>query len=156
MAYQVIRINFYKYTKMNMPISHFIKLYTKSLLGPQEVHLKAVVFHPLKQLKHETTVWASLTMLKALTVRITTNWKILQEKGIPDYLSCLLRNLYAGHEATVRTRHGTMDWFKTGKRIHQGCILLPCLFNLYAEYIMWNAGLGWSTTQNQDCWEKYQ
>ena len=61
--------------------------------------------------------------------------------GIPDHLTCLLRNLYAGQEATVRTRHGTMDWFKIGKRIHQDCILLPCLFNLYAEYIMKNAGL---------------
>ena len=61
--------------------------------------------------------------------------------GIPDHLSCLLRNLYAGQEATVRTSHGTVDWFKTGKGVHQGCILLPCLFNFYAEYIMRNAGL---------------
>ena len=63
-------------------------------------------------------------------------WKILKEKGIPDHLICLLRNLYAGQEATVRTGHGTMDWFKIGKGIHQGCILSPCLFNLYSEYIM--------------------
>ena len=68
-------------------------------------------------------------------------WKILKEMGIPDHLTCLLRNLYAGHEATVRTGHGTTDWFQTGKRICQLCILSPCLFNLYAEYIMWNAGL---------------
>ena len=61
--------------------------------------------------------------------------------GIPDHLTCLLRNWYAGQEATVRTRHGTMDWFQTGKGVHQGCILLPCLFNLYAEYIMQNARL---------------
>ena len=61
--------------------------------------------------------------------------------GIPDHLICLLRNLYAGQEVTVRTRHGTMDWFQIGKGGHQGCILSPCLFNLYAEYIMWNAGL---------------
>ena len=61
--------------------------------------------------------------------------------GIPDYLTCLLRNLYAGQEATVRTRHGTTDWFQIGKGVHQGCILSPCLFNLYAEYIMRNAGL---------------
>ena len=73
MADQVIRINFNKHNKMNMPISHFIKVYTKSLLGPQEGHLKAVVFHPLRQLKHETAVWISLTMLKALTVWFTTN-----------------------------------------------------------------------------------
>ena len=68
-------------------------------------------------------------------------WKILKEKGIPDHLTCLLRNLYAGQEATVRTGHGTTDWFQIGKRVRQGCILSPCLFNLNAEYIMRNAGL---------------
>ena len=68
-------------------------------------------------------------------------WKILKEMGIPDPLTCLLRNLYTGQEATVRTGHGTTDWFKIGKGVSQGCILLPCLFNLYAEYIMRNAGL---------------
>ena len=80
-------------------------------------------------------------MQKPLTVWITTNWKILKEMGIPDHLTCLLRNLYAGQEATVRTRHGSMDWFQIGKGVHQGCILSLCLFNLYAEYIMRNAGL---------------
>ena len=68
-------------------------------------------------------------------------WQILQEMGIPDHLTCLLRNLYAGQEATVRTRHGTTDWFQIGKGVHQGCILSPCLFNFYAEYIMRNTGL---------------
>ena len=68
-------------------------------------------------------------------------WKILKEMGIPDHLTCLLRNLYAGQEATVRTRHGPTDWFQIGKRVRHGCILSPCLFNLYAEYIMRNAGL---------------
>ena len=68
-------------------------------------------------------------------------WKILKGMGIPDHLTCLLRNLYAGQKATVRTGHGTTDWFQTGKGVHQGCILSPCLFNLYAEYIMRNAGL---------------
>ena len=68
-------------------------------------------------------------------------WKILQEMGIPDYLTCLLRNLYADQEATVRTRDGTTNWFRIGKGGHQGCIVSPCLFNLYAEYIMQNAGL---------------
>ena len=68
-------------------------------------------------------------------------WKTPKEMGIPDHLTCLLRNLYTGREAIVRTRHGTTDWFQTGKGVHQGCILSPCLFNLYAEYIMWNAGL---------------
>ena len=67
--------------------------------------------------------------------------KILQEMGIPDHLTCLLRNLYAGQEATVRTGHWTTDWFQIGKGVHQGCIMSPCLFNLYAEYIMQNAGL---------------
>ena len=70
-------------------------------------------------------------------------WKILKEMGIPDHLICLLRNLYAGQEATVRTAHGATDWFQIGKGVHQGCILIlsPCLFNFYAEYIMRNAGL---------------
>ena len=68
-------------------------------------------------------------------------WKILTEMGIPDHLTCLLRNLYAGQEATVRTGHGTTDWFQIGKGVCQGCILSPCLFNFYAEYIMQNAGL---------------
>ena len=84
---------------------------------------------------------ASLTTLNPLTVWITTNWKFLKEMGIPDHLTCLLSNLYAGREATVRIRHGTMDWFRIGKGVHQGYILSPCLFNLYAEYIMWNARL---------------
>ena len=83
-------------------------------------------------------------------------WKILKEIGITDHLTCLLRNLYAGQEATVRTGHGTTDWFQIGKGVRQGCILSPCLFNLYAEYIMRNAGLEKSTSWNQDCWEKYQ
>ena len=68
-------------------------------------------------------------------------WKILKEMGIPDHLTCLLRNLYVGQEATVRTGHGTTDWFQIGKRVCQGCILSPCLFNFYPEYIMRNAGL---------------
>ena len=68
-------------------------------------------------------------------------WRNLQEMGIPDYLTCFLRNLYAGQEATVRTGYGTTDWSQIGKRVHQGCILTSCLFTLYAEYIMRNAGL---------------
>ena len=68
-------------------------------------------------------------------------WKIPKELGIPDHLTCLLRYLYAGQEATVRTGHGTTDWFQIGKGVCQGCILSPCLFNLYVEYNMWNAGL---------------
>ena len=80
-------------------------------------------------------------MPKPLAEWITTNWKILKEMGILDHLTCLLRNLYAGQEATVRTGHGTTDWFQIREGVHQGCILSPCLFNLYAEYIMQNAGL---------------
>ena len=84
---------------------------------------------------------ALLITLKPLTVSITTHWKILQEMGLPDHLTCLLRNLYAGQEATVRTGHRTKDWFKIGKGVRKGCILSLCLFNFYAEYIMRNAGL---------------
>ena len=87
-----------------------------------------------------------LTMPKSLTVWITINWKILQEMGILDYLTCLLRNLYAGQETTVRTGHGTTDWIQIGKGVCQGCIFSPCLFNLYAEYIMRKAGLDGAQT----------
>ena len=89
----------------------------------------------------KTSISALLTMPKSLTVWITINWKILKEMGIPDHLTCLLRNLYVGQEATVRPGHGTTDWFQIGKGVRQGCILSPCLFNFYAEYIMRNAEL---------------
>ena len=89
----------------------------------------------------KTSISALLTMPKPLTVWIMINWKILKEMGIPDHLTCPLRNLYAGPEATVRTGHGTTDWFQIGKGVCQGCILSPCLFNLYAEYIVRNTGL---------------
>ena len=88
----------------------------------------------------KTSTSALLTMPKPLTVWITTNWKFLQQVGIPDHLTCLLRNLVAGQEA-VRTGHKTTDWFQIGKGVRQGCIVSSCLFNLYAEYIMRNAGL---------------
>ena len=87
----------------------------------------------------KTSISALLTM--PLTVWITTNWKNLQEMEIPDHLICLLRNLYEGQEATVRNGHGTRDWAQIGKGVRQGCILSPCLFNLYAECTMRNAGL---------------
>ena len=89
----------------------------------------------------KTSISALLTMPKPLTVWITRNWKILKEIGIPDHLTWLLRNLYAGQEATVRTGHGTTDWFQIGKGVCQSCILSPCLLNLYAEYIKRIAGL---------------
>ena len=82
-------------------------------------------------------------------------WKTLKELGMSDHLTCLLRNLYAGQEATVRPGHGTTDWFQIGNGVHQGCILSPCLFNLYAVYIMRRARLG-SPSWNQDCWEIHQ
>ena len=80
-------------------------------------------------------------MPKSLTVWITKNWKSFQQMGLPDHLTCLLRNLYEGQEATVRTGHRTTDWFQIRKEVCQGCTLSPYLFNLYAEYIMRNAGL---------------
>ena len=107
-----------------------------------EIKLPTSAGSPKKQeSSRKTSISALLTMPKPSTVWITINWKILKEIGIPDHLTRLLRNLYAGEEATVRTGHGTTDWFQIGKGVRQGCILSPCLFNLYAEYIMRNAGL---------------
>ena len=107
-----------------------------------EIKLSTSV-HSLKKQENsrKTTISASLTMLKPLTVWITTNSKILQEMEILDHLICLLRNLYAGQEVTVRTTHGKIDWFQIGKGVYQGCILSLCLFNLHTEYIMQNAWL---------------
>ena len=107
----------------------------------------------------KTSISALLTMPKPLTEWITTNWKILKEMGILDHLTCLLRNLYTGQEAIVRTEHGIAAWFQIGKRVWQGCILSPCLFNLHTELCRvdhmkcWG---GWLTDWNQDCQEKYQ
>ena len=86
------------------------------------------------------SISALLTMPKPLTLWITTNWKILKKIGVPNHLTCLLRNLHAGQEATVRAEHGTMDWFQIGKGVCQGYILSPCLFNLDAEYIIGMSG----------------
>ena len=110
----------------------------------EEPEIKLATF--VKSLKKQensrkTSTSALLTMPKPLTVWITTNWKILEEMGISAHLTCLLRNLYAGQEATVRTGHGTTDLFQIGKGVRQGCILSPCLFNFYADYIMRNPGL---------------
>ena len=107
-----------------------------------EIKLSTSVGSSKKQeSSRKTYIYALLTLPKPLTLWITTNWKILKEIGIREYLTCLLRNLYAGQEATVRTGHGTTNWFQIGKGVHQGYILSSCLFNLYAEYIMRNAGL---------------
>ena len=93
----------------------------------------------MQESSRKTSTSALLTTPQPLTVWITTNCgKFLKEMGIWDHLTCLLRNLYAGQEATVRTRHGPTDWFQIGKGVCQGCILSPCLFNLHAEYVTWN------------------
>ena len=110
------------------------RLHSKQLEN-SELHGKS------KRVPEKTSISALLTMPKPLTVWITINWKILKEIGIPEHLTSLLRNPYAGQEATVRTGHGTTDWFQIGKGVRQGCILSPCLFNFYAEYIIRNAGL---------------
>ena len=107
-----------------------------------EIKLPTYVGSSKKQASSRKTSASDLLIMpKLLTVWTTTNWKILQEMRISDRLTCLLRNLYAGQEATVRTGRGTTDWFQIGKRVCQGCILSPCLFNFYAEYIMRNPGL---------------
>ena len=95
----------------------------------------------LKKQESSRKTSALLIMPKPLIVWITTNFGKFFNRRIPDHLTCLLRNLYAGQEATARNGHGTTDWFQIGKGVHQGCILSPYLFNLYAEYIMRNAGL---------------
>ena len=94
-----------------------------------------------KRVPEKTSTSALLNMPKPPTMWITTNWKILKEMGITDHLTCLLRNPYAGQEASVRTGYRTTDWFRIGKGVRQGSILPLCLFNLYTEYIMQNAGL---------------
>ena len=103
----------------------------------QEIKFPTSVRSSKKQESYrKASTSASLTMPKPLTVWITTNGGKFLEMRIPDHLTCLLRNLYAGEEATVRTGHGTTNWFQIGKGVCQGCILSPCLFNLYAEHIM--------------------
>ena len=105
----------------------------------------------------KTSTSTLLTMSKPLTMWTTTNsGKILKEMEIPDHLTCLLRNLYAGQKATVKTGHGTTDWFQIGKGVHQGCVLSPCLFNLHAEYIMRNSGLDEAQAGIKIVGEKYQ
>ena len=99
------------------------------------------VIEKAREFQKKKSTSASLTTLKLLAMWITTNQQTHKEMGILDHLSCLLWNLYAGQEATFRTEHGTTDWYTTGKGVHQGCILSPCLFNSYAEHTMQNARL---------------
>ena len=121
--------------------SQMFKLHLEKAEEP-EIKLPTSAGSSKKQESSRKTSTFALLMPKPLTGWITTNCeKLLKEMGLPDYLICLLRNLYAGQEATVRTGHGTTDWFQIRKRVRHGCMLSPCLFNLYAEYIM--RTLGW-------------
>ena len=112
------------------------KLYLEKAEGPEIKVPASLGSSGKEESSRKTSTSALLTTQKPLTMCITTNWKILQEMGIPEHLTCLLRNLYAGQEATVRTGHGTTDWFQIGKGVCYGCLLSPCLFNLYAEFVM--------------------
>ena len=114
-----------------------------SLEKKEELEIKLPIFTGLQRKQgsfRKTSISLSLTMLKPLTVQIMTYWKVLREMGIPDHLTCLLRNLYVGQEATVKTPYGKIDGFKIKKDVQQGCLLSPCLFNLCAEHIMRNVG----------------
>ena len=118
-----------------------LKLYLAKAEEPEIKLLTSTESSKKQQSSRKTSTSALLTMPKPLTVWTITNWKILKEMGIPDHQTCLLINLYAGQETTVRTGHETTEWFQIRKGVHQGCILSPCLFNLYEDYIMRNAGL---------------
>ena len=122
---------------------------------PEIKLLTSVGLQEKQESSRKTFTSALLTMPKPLTVWIITKWKILKEMGIPDHLTCLLRNLYPGQEATVRTGHGTTDGLQIRKGVSHDFILSSCLFNLYAEYIMQNAGLD-EAQLNEDRQEKYQ
>ena len=104
--------------------------------GRRTIDQIANICWSIEKARETPSSYVSLTMQKPLTVWITTNCRKLMEIGIPDHLTCLLRNLCAGQEATVRTQHATTEWFQIRKGVHKGCILSPCLFKLYAEYIM--------------------
>ena len=126
-------------THLNADFQRIARRDKKAFLSDQcNIHW---VIEKARKFQKKTSTFALLTIPKPLTVWITTNCKILKEMGIPNHLTHLLRNLCAAQEATVRTGHGTIDRFQIGKGVCQGCILSPCLFNLYAEYLMWNAVL---------------
>ena len=120
------------------------QMFKLSLEKAEEPEIKmptSVGLSKKQESSRKSSTSALLTMPNSLTVWITINWKVLREMGLPEHLTYLLRNLYAGQEATVRTGHETRNWFQIGKGVRQGCILSLCLFSLYAEYIMRNAGL---------------
>ena len=122
-----------------------------------EIKLPTSVGSSKKQESSRKTSTSALMTTQSLCVDHNKLWKILKEMGIPDHLICLLRNLYVGQEATVRTEHGTTDWFQIGKGVCQDCILSPCLFNLHAEYILQNAGLNEAQARMQmtlSLWQK--
>ena len=125
------------------------KLVLKKAEEP-EIKLPTSVGSSKKQESSQENIYFCFIDYAKDFVCITINWKILLEMEIPDHLTCLLRNLYADQEATVRTGHGTTDWFQIGKGVCQGCIVSPCLFNFYAEYIIRNAGL------EETCQETFQ
>ena len=112
---------------------HIFKLDLEKLEEPEIKLPTSIRLSKKEESSRKTSTSALLTMPKLLTVWVTKNWKILKDMGIPDHLTCLLRNLYAGQQATVRIEHGTMDWFQIRKGVHQGWKLSRCLFNLYAE-----------------------
>ena len=117
------------------------KLHFKKAEEPEIKLPTSVGLSKKQESSRKTATSALLTTPKPLTLWITANCGKFLEMGIQDHLTCLLRNLYADQEATVRTGHGTTDWFQIGKGVHKGCILSPCLFSLYEEYVMGNAGL---------------
>ena len=134
--------------RLQQDVNRNFQMFKLGLEKAEEPEIKLPTY--IGSSKKQESSRKTLTEPKPLTMWITENWKILKEIGILNHLTCLLRKLYAGLEITVRTRHGTINWFQIGKGVRQGCILSPCLFNLYAEYIMrWQAG--WSSSWNQDC-----
>ena len=116
-------------------------MYYPSLQRNQRWNCQHLLDHRKSKRVPEKHLFLIYWLCQNLCVDHNKLWKILKEMRIPDHLTCLLTNLYAGQEATVRTEHGTTDWFQIGKEVRQGCTLSPCLFNFYAEYIMRNAGL---------------
>ena len=131
--------------RLQQYVNHELQMFKLDLEKTEDPEIKlptSVGSSEKQESFRKTSISALLTTPKPLTVWITTNCgKVLKEMRIPSHLTCLLRNLYEGQGATVRTGRGTTDWLQVGKGVHQGCILSPCLFNLYAEYIMWNVGL---------------
>ena len=118
--------------------------------GERDIKLPTSTGSSKKEEFQKNIYFCFIDYAKAFDWWITTNLKILKEMGIPDHLACILRNLCAGQEATGRTEHGATDWFQTRKGVHQSCVLSPCLFNLYAEYIMRNAGLDEAQASGHD------